>query len=251
MFVESTSLPPTKSSNTEMQNALQIALFAMAMLAELRESDSESHILRVQNYVAVLAQKLSAHESFSEGLTPEFIDTLFNSVPLYDMGSVGVPDRILLKPSRLTPSELAIMRAHPTIGHEALLRSEKARGHASPLLVIAKELVASHHEKWDGSGYPRGLAGTQIPVSARILAIADVYDALISNKVYKDGVSHDKAVQVIFGERGGHFDPDMVDAFIEIQDEFAVIAARFADTDDDMQRKIEYMANAIAEQTEM
>ena len=251
MSEETAPLAQAKNSITEMQHSQQIALFAMAMLAELRESDSASHILRVQHYVQVLAHKLSSQDAFRDVLTPEYIDTLFNSVPLYDMGTVGVPDRILLKPSRLTASELSIMRAHPSIGHDALLRSEKARGHASPLLTIAKELVASHHEKWDGGGYPQGLAGAQIPVSARILAICDVYDALISNKVYKDGVPHDKAVQVIFGERGAHFDPDMVDAFIEMQDEFAAIAERYADTEEDMQRKIEYLANAIAEQTEL
>jgi putative two-component system response regulator len=244
-------LSQAKTSIAEMQHSQQIALFAMAMLAELRESDSESHIVRVQHYVQVMAHKLSTHDAFRDVLTPDYIDTLFNSVPLYDMGTVGVPDRILLKPSRLSASELAIMRTHPTVGLDALLRSERTRGHASPLLTIAKELVASHHEKWDGSGYPQGLAGKQIPVSARLVAIADVYDALISNKVYKDGVPHDKAVQIIFGERGGHFDPDLVDAFIEIHDEIAAIAARFADTEEDMQRKIEYLANAIAEQAEI
>ncbi|MCF8168816.1 MAG: HD domain-containing protein, partial [Rhodoferax sp.] len=134
---------------------------------------------------------------------------------------------------------------------EALLRAEKIGGNSSRSLAITKELVYCHHEKWGGRGYPRGLTGPQIPGSARIIAIADVYDALICNKVYKDGVSHDRAVQVIFGERGGHFDPGMADAFIEIQDEFDAIAQRYADTEDDMQRKIETMANAIAEQTEM
>ena len=104
-----------------------------------------------------------------------------------------------------------------------------------------------HHEKWNGAGYPKGLSGALIPLAARIIAVADVYDALIAAKVYKDGVPHDRAVQIIFGERGAHFDPDVVDAFIEIQDEFAAIAQRYADTEADMQQKIEYMANAIAE----
>jgi putative two-component system response regulator len=234
-----------------LRHTQDVVLFAMATLAEQRESDSESHILRVQNYVRVLAQKLSDHPLFKAILMPEVIDKLFRSVPLYDMGSMGIPERILLKPGPLTAQELAIMRTHPSVGYEALLRAEKICGGASPLLMIAKELVRSHQEKWDGSGYPQGLAGDRIPVSARLMALADVYDALISNKVYKDGVPHDKAVQVIFGERGGHFDPDMVDAFIEIQDDFAAIAQRYADTEDDMQRKIEYMANAIAEQTEI
>jgi putative two-component system response regulator len=235
----------------EVQRSQQIVLFAMATLAEQRESDTESHILRVQHYLQALAQHLSGHADFADVLTPQYREMLFHSAPLYDMGSVGVPDRILLKPGRLTPQEVAVMRTHPTIGYEALLRSEKRHGHASPLLTLAKELVLSHQEKWDGSGYPQGLAGKQIPVSARLMAIADVYDALISDKVYKAGVPHDRAVQVIFGERGAHFDPDMVDAFIEIQDQFAEIAQRFADTDEDMQHKIEYMANAIAEYTEI
>ena len=116
---------------------------------------------------------------------------------------------------------------------------------------IAKELVLSHQEKWDGSGYPQRLSGTQIPASARIMALADVYDALITNKVYKDGVSHTKAVEVILSERGAHFDPDVVDAFLVVETEFQTIAQRFADTDADMQRKMEYMANAIAENAEL
>jgi putative two-component system response regulator len=231
----------------EIPHARQVLVLALTTLAEQRESDSESHILRVQNYVLTLAQALSSQPKFAELLTPAYIDALCLSAPLYDMGSIGVPDRILLKPGRLTPDEITTMRTHTTIGHAAIERAEKTLGRASPRLAIARELVLSHHEKWDGSGYPQALAGTDIPVVARIMAIADVYDALISSKVYKDGVSHDKAVQVIFSERGGHFDPDMVDAFIEIQDTIADIAQRYADTYDDMQRKIEYMANAIAE----
>ena len=231
----------------EIPHARQVLVLALTTLAEQREADSESHILRAQNYVLSLARALSSHPTFAELLTPAYIDTLYLSVPLYDMGSIGIPDRILLKPGRLAPDELAIMRTHPAIGHAAIERAEKTLGRVSPRLAIAKDLVLCHHEKWDGSGYPRALAGTDIPVSARILAIADVYDALISSKVYKDGVPHDKAVQIIFSERGAHFDPDMVDAFIEIQDTFADIAQRFADTEADMQHKIEYLANAIAE----
>ena len=238
---------PADFDVSEIPHARQVLVLALATLAEQREADSESHILRVQNYVSSLAQALSSHPNFCELLTPAFIETLCLSVPLYDMGSIGIPDRILLKPGRLTPDELAIMRTHPAIGHAAIERAEKTLGRSSPRLTIAKDLVLCHQEKWDGSGYPRALAGTDIPVAARILAIGDVYDALITSKVYKDGVLHDKAVQIIFSERGAHFDPDMVDAFIEIQDTFDAIAKRFADTDADMQRKIEYMANAIAE----
>lgn len=232
---------------TELEHAQQVLVFAMATLAEQREADSESHILRVQNYVLALATALSKHPAFEALLTPAYIETLRRSAPLYDMGSVCVPDRILLKPGRLTADEIAIMRTHTTLGHAAIERAEKTLGRPSPLLAMTKDMVLCHQEKWDGSGYPRALAGIDIPVAARIIALADVYDALISSKVYKDGVPHDKAVQIIFSERGTHFDPDMVDAFIEIQDTFAEIATRYGDTEADMQHKIEYMANAIAE----
>jgi putative two-component system response regulator len=244
---DTTAVQAPVTDANEIPHARQVLVLALTTLAEQREADSESHILRVQNYVLTLAQTLSKQPKFAELLTPAYIDTLFLSVPLYDMGSIGIPDRILLKPGRLTPDEITIMRTHPTIGHAAIERAEKTLGRPSPRLAIAKDLVLCHQEKWDGSGYPRALAGTDIPVAARIMALADVYDALISSKVYKDGVPHDKAVQIIFSERGAHFDPDMVDAFIEIQDTFADIAHRFADTDADMQHKIEYMANAIAE----
>lgn len=242
---------PLGDDSAQAAQALRVAFFAMATLAELRESDTESHLLRVQRYVRVLADKLKSHPAFAPTLTQGYIDLLCASVPMYDMGTVGIPDRILLKPGRLAPEELAIMRTHTTLGFDALVRAEKTLGQTSPLLVIAKEITLSHQEKWDGNGYPQGLAGTKIPLSARILAVADVYDALISNKVYKQGVEHEAAVQVIFSERASHFDPDVVDAFIEVSPEFAAIAQKYADTDADMQKKIEYLANAIAENAEM
>ncbi|HPW83937.1 MAG TPA: HD domain-containing phosphohydrolase [Rhodoferax sp.] len=242
---------PLGDDSAQAAQALRVAFFAMATLAELRESDTESHLLRVQRYVRVLADKLKSHPAFAPTLTPGYIDLLCASVPMYDMGTVGIPDRILLKPGRLAPEELAIMRTHTTLGFDALVRAEKTLGQTSPLLAIAKEITLSHQEKWDGNGYPQGLAGTKIPLSARILAVADVYDALISNKVYKQGVEHEAAVQVIFSERASHFDPDVVDAFIEVSPEFAAIAQKYADTDADMQKKIEYLANAIAENAEM
>jgi putative two-component system response regulator len=235
----------------EVLHASLIAAFALSTLAEQREAASESHIRRVQRYVQALAVRLQSNPAFATVLTDSYIELLCLTVPLYDMGTIGVPDRILLKPGHLTPEETAIMRTHTTLGYEAIVRAEKTLGSASPYLTVAKEITLSHQEKWDGSGYPQGLAGAQIPLSARLVALADVYDALISSKVYKPGVPHDKAVQVIFGERGAHFDPDLVDAFIEIQDEFAAIATRFADTEADMAHKIEYMANAIAETTEI
>ena len=242
---------PLGEDPSEAAHAQRVVSFALVTLAELRESDTESHLLRVQRYVRVLAEKLKTHPMFAATLTPDYINILCASVPMYDMGTVGIPDRILLKPGRLTLNEITIMRTHTTLGHDAIVRAEKTLGRVSPLLAIAKELTLSHQEKWNGKGYPQGLSGLQIPLSARVVAVADVYDALISNKVYKQGIAHDAAVQVIFSERDSHFDPDVVDAFIEMSPEFASIAQRFADTDADMQQKIEYMVNAIAEQAEL
>jgi putative two-component system response regulator len=235
------------SEADEALHAAQVVVFALATLAELRDSDTESHLLRVQNYVRALCGELQKNPAYAAALTPAYVETLVGSVPMYDMGTIGIPDRILLKPGRLTPDEIAIMRTHTTLGHDALVRAEKTLGRVSPLLTVAKELTLCHQEKWDGTGYPKGLWGEQIPLSARIVALADVFDALISNKVYKDGVSVDRAVEIITESRGAHFDPALVDAFVAVQDTFRGIAVRHADTDADMQQKIEYMANAIAE----
>lgn len=231
----------------EALHAHQVVLMAVATLAELRESDTESHILRVQNYVRVLATRLQKTPALAGQISPVFLENLCACTPMYDLGTVGVPERILLKPGRLSADEVSIMRTHTTLGRDAIRRAEKTLGRASPLLVLAKELALSHHEKWDGKGYPQGLSGNAIPLSARIVALADVYDALISSKVYKPGISHEEAVQVIFTERESHFDPDVVDVFIEVSNEFAAIAERFADTEQDMQNKIDYLASAIAE----
>jgi putative two-component system response regulator len=168
-------------------------------------------------------------------------------VPLHDIGNAVVPDRVLLKPGPLTDAELAVVRTHPAAGRHAIEQIKKSAGLSTELLEAACEIAYSHHERWDGTGYPQGLWGHNIPVAARLLAIADAYDALTSDRVYRAGVAHDKAVQQIFQERAAHFDPEMVDAFIEIQDEFASIAQRFADTESDLQKKIDYLANAIAE----
>ena len=232
-------------------HAHKVVLLAVATLAELRESDTASHLERVKHYVRMLAEKLQKHPSFAAQLSPAYIETLCASVCMYDLGTVAIPDRILLKPGRLTPEELAIMKSHTTLGYEAIQRAEKRLGLVSSGLIIAKELTQSHHEKWNGSGYPMGLSENMIPLSARLVALADVYDALISNKIYRQGMSCDDAVGVIFSERGQHFDPDVVDAFMELTVEFEDIAKRFSDSEQDMQNRIEYMASAIAEIAEL
>lgn len=246
--------PPDNTPQADadpLRAALAVAFFALASLAETRDSDTGKHILRVQHYVRALVQRVQGNPRFAAILTEPYIGLLMQSMPLYDMGTICVPDRILLKPGRLTPAEFEIMKTHTTLAHEALAQAEQTLGYCAPLLQLVKELAFCHHEKWDGSGYPQGLSGDQIALSARLLAVADVYDALISERVYKSGVPHDQAVAIIFQGRASHFDPDLVDAFIEIQDEFQAIAERYADTEQDMQKKIEYMANAIAEEAEL
>jgi putative two-component system response regulator len=165
------------------------------------------------------------------------IEMIFKSAPLHDIGKVGIPDRILLKPGRFEPAEFEIMKTHTTLGRDAIQAAENSLGLQVDFLSIAKEIAYGHQEKWDGSGYPEGLKGELIPISARLMAVADVYDALISRRVYKDSMSHDKAISIINEGRGSHFDPDMVDAFLAIQDEIKSIAARYADSDSDMDAK--------------
>ena len=232
----------------ELSNAQDVIILAMTSLAETRDSDTGNHIRRTQHYVKALAQALSVYPRFKNQLSPPAIDVLFKSAPLHDIGKVGIPDRILLKPSSLSREEFDIMKTHTTLGFEAIEQAEQALGTRVPFLKTAKEIALSHQEKWDGSGYPQGLKGDAIPMSARLMAVADVYDALISQRVYKAALPHDRAVQIIFQSRGSHFDPDMVDAFIEIQHEFDAIAQRYKDSEDSLQRKMEYMAHAIAEE---
>ena len=243
------SSPSSRTPDTDpLRAAIAVTILALASLAETRDSDTGKHVLRVQHYVRALALRLRPNPRFEREFTDLFISQLFISVPLYDMGTIGIPDRILLKPGRLTAPEYEIMKTHTTLAYEALVQAEQTLGLQVDQLQILKDIAHSHQEKWDGSGYPQGLSGEGIPASARLVALADVYDALISDRVYREGVSHEAAVAIIFQGHANHFDPDVVDAFIEIQDEFQAIAQRFADTDLDMQKKMEYMANAIAEE---
>jgi len=223
------------------------AIFAMALLAEVSDAEILNHLRRVQHYVVALAQTVRDRPRFAGQLPQSAIDTLFRSVPLHDIGNAGVPDRVLLKPGRLSASDIETMNLHAVTGLDVLEQAERATGGSLAFLNTAKDIVLSHHERWDGKGYPKGLMGEAIPLAARLVAIADVYDALITHKVYKEGKSHHDAMQIIYQERGAHFDPDLVDAFVEIQEEIAAIAARYPDTEEGMQKKIDYMIRAIAE----
>ncbi|CAA7616110.1 Response regulator [Magnetospirillum sp. LM-5] len=224
-----------------------VTILAMASLAETRDSDTGNHIRRTQHYIRVLSEKLKVHPRFSGYLDDSTIDMLFKSAPLHDIGKVGIPDRILLKPGRFEPAEFEIMKTHTTLGRDAIEHAEHSLGTPVEFLSMAKEIAYSHQEKWDGSGYPLGLSGDDIPISARLMAVADVYDALISRRVYKEGMPHDRAVAIISDGSGSHFDPDIVDAFLALADDFKTIADQFSDSDRDMEQKRQYLEQAGAE----
>ena len=174
-----------------------VTILVLASLAETRDSDTGNHIRRTQHYVKSLARNISTHPRFSALLTDSYIHMLVKSAPLHDIGKVGIPDRILLKPGRLTPEEFEVMKTHTTLGRDAISHAERALGTDVEFLRIAKEIAYSHQEKWDGSGYPQGRVAEAIPISARLMALADVYDALISRRVYKAPMAHEQAVDII------------------------------------------------------
>jgi putative two-component system response regulator len=216
----------------EIQDLQDAMVLTMASLAETRDNETGNHIKRTQHFVKRLAEQLRQHPQHAEWLTDRHIDLLFKSAPLHDIGKVGIPDNILLKPGKLDPAEFDIMKTHATMGRDAITRAEQELGHEVPFLRIAKAISLSHHEKWDGTGYPQGLAGDAIPLPARLMALADVYDALTTRRVYKPAFSHEVSCGIVLEGRGSHFDPDVLDAFVAVKDDFRDIAARFAEPED-------------------
>jgi len=206
-----------------------VTILALASLAETRDNETGNHIRRTQAYVRALADFLRDHPRFADQIDDAMVSTLYKSAPLHDIGKVGIPDHILLKPGKLTPEEFEVMKTHTTLGHQALSKAEFSLGVDVGFLTVAKQIALSHQEKWDGSGYPQGLSGDDIPMSARLMAVADVYDALISARPYKKAMSHAEAADIIRKGRALHFDPDVCDAFFGIEDEFRLIAERFTD----------------------
>ncbi|MDX9706987.1 MAG: two-component system response regulator [Azospira sp.] len=234
----------------EVETIQDVTIVAMASLAETRDSDTGNHIRRTQAYVGALAEKLCNHPRFAHYLSAGQVRLLYKSAALHDIGKVGIPDRVLLKPGRLEPGEFELIKQHCRIGHDVIESAERSAGESLgshiKFLRTAREIALTHHEKWDGSGYPEGLAGDAIPISARLMALADVYDALISRRIYKDAMPHAQAAAIIGESRGTHFDPDVVDAFFAIEDEFQAIARRYADTDDTLEKKRAALADPLA-----
>jgi len=215
----------------EAVRAREAIILAMASLAETRDNETGNHVRRTQQLVKVLAEAARERRLYGEELDSGLIDLIHKSAPLHDIGKVGIPDKILLKPGKLDAEEFEVMKTHAEIGRVALENAEKHLGTCTPFFRVAKEIAHTHHERWDGSGYPRGLAGSAIPVSGRLMAIVDVYDALISQRVYKDAMPHAQAIEVIRAERGRHFDPELVDVLMDIAPQFEDISRFMSDMD--------------------
>ena len=204
-----------------------VSIRALAHLAETRDNETGAHIQRTQGYVRLLATRLSEHPRFSTTLTNKYIEVLARSAPLHDIGKVGIPDHILLKPGKLTPDEWEIMKTHTILGCDAIALAERDIDTTVEFLQQAKEIVRSHHERWDGKGYPDGLAGDDIPLSARLMTVADVFDALISKRVYKQAIAFSAVREIMAEGRGTQFDPDIIDVFLAGCDEFEAIAVHY------------------------
>jgi len=215
----------------ELECTKDAIVFSMGEMAEARDQETGRHLLRCRAYVRLLAEQLASLPEYRERLTPTVIDAFERAAPLHDIGKIAVPETILRKPGPLDSDEQAVMRQHPEQGRRIIENAEKHIG-TTLFIQVARDIAWAHHERWDGGGYPRGLAGEAIPLAARLMAVADVYDALISRRCYKPPQSHEEAVERILDGSGHHFDPLVIDAFIKIHPEFRETAERLRDPDD-------------------
>jgi len=213
----------------EVLHLQEASIRVMVSLAEFRDECTGNHIRRTQTYVRLLAEHISRQERDRAFLSPEHIDQIAKAAPLHDIGKIAIPDHILLKPGKHTPEEFEIMKTHAVKGEGMLAQTRHELGEDNMMLLFASQIARNHHERWDGSGYPDGLAGEAIPLAARLMAVADVYDALRSVRPYKKAFSHDEAVALLVEQRGRHFDPALIDAFLVLQEEFSRVATLLAD----------------------
>jgi putative two-component system response regulator len=205
-----------------------LMIFAMAKLTESRDNDTGAHLERMREYSRLLADDLAHSPEFCQTIDGEFVQLLYLTCPLHDIGKVAIPDSILLKPGKLSPEEFELMKRHTLYGSETLEMVVQARPEAE-FLLMAQQIALTHHERWDGTGYPHGLAGDEIPLCGRIVALADVYDALTSKRVYKQAFSHETARSIILEGRGSHFDPRIVDAFLRREMDFIAVRQQYSD----------------------
>jgi putative two-component system response regulator len=203
-----------------------LVIFAMAKLAEFRDKDTGTHLERMREYSRILADELSQWPKYSSVIDGDYVQLIYLTSPLHDIGKVGIPDSVLLKPGKLTPQEFELMKQHTFIGGNTL-RAVAEGSPTAQFLVMAQDIAMTHHERFDGSGYPYGLAGGEIPLCGRIVALADVYDAMRSKRVYKEAMNHETARDTIVAETGKHFDPDVMQAFLNREAEFIAVADQF------------------------
>jgi putative two-component system response regulator len=206
-----------------------VAIFALAKLAESRDVETGAHIERVMSYSRLLAQQLPAMGRFTDEIDPEYARLVYSTSPLHDIGKVGIPDGVLLKPGRLDDREFEIMKSHTSIGAQTLDAAVR-RFPSAKFLRMARDIAATHHEKWNGTGYPNRLKEDQIPLCGRIVAVADVYDALTSKRVYKHAFAHEVAKGIIVKDAGTHFDPALVDAFLAVEPAFIAVREQYQET---------------------
>jgi response regulator RpfG family c-di-GMP phosphodiesterase len=218
-----------KSAKDEAIRAREATVLAMASLAATRDNETANHVRRTQQFIKILAEAALAKGLYAPQLDTEQVDLMVKSAPLHDIGKIGIPDKILQKPGKLDPDEFEVMKTHAEMGRAALEAAEKHLGVCTPFFQTAQEIAYTHHERWDGSGYPRGIKGADIPLSGRFMALVDVYDALVSERVYKKGMPHADAIAIIAGESGRHFDPQLVRIFLEVEQEFAEVSRFMSD----------------------
>ena len=202
-----------------LQNARMTTILGLAKLAEYRDEGTGTHLERIREYAKIIAEEMAKIPRYQDIITPDYIDDIYQSSILHDIGKVGIPDAILLKPDKLTDEEFAVIKRHTLLGGD-VIKAIEYQIEGTSFLQMGKEIAYNHHEKWDGSGYPAGLKNEDIPLAARIVALADVYDALTTERFYKRAYTHEKSRDIILGLKNSHFDPEIVEVFLRLEEDF-------------------------------
>jgi response regulator RpfG family c-di-GMP phosphodiesterase len=230
-------------SYRKLHNARMATILGLAKLAEYRDEGTGTHLERIREYAKLIAEEMSKNPKYAGKITAEYIDDIYQSSILHDIGKVGIPDAVLLKPGKLTGEEFDVIKRHTTLGGDAI-KAIEAKIEGQSFLALGREIAYNHHEKWDGSGYPRGLNGEGIPLAARVVALADVYDALTTKRFYKEAYSHERSRQIILELKGTHFDPEVVDVFLALEDEFNRIRREKQENETELMKPIEQAVSA-------
>jgi response regulator RpfG family c-di-GMP phosphodiesterase len=230
-------------SYRKLHNARMATILGLAKLAEYRDEGTGTHLERIREYAKLIAEEMAKNPKYAGQITPEYIDDIYQSSILHDIGKVGIPDAVLLKPGKLNDEEFDVIKRHTTLGGDAI-KAIEAKIEGQSFLALGKEIAYNHHEKWDGSGYPRGINGEGIPLAARVVALADVYDALTTKRFYKEAYSHKRSRQIIIDLKGTHFDPEVVDVFLTLEDEFNRIRREKLENETELMKPIKQAVSA-------